>query len=85
MLPLMSIVFVAFIKCNINYAGGTQELEKQKVPLFGDQLTRIRMHYAKPIRVHAPTREKRLEDIGPVMCTMWHIKQDLLEVCEVFL
>ncbi|XP_046583753.1 uncharacterized protein LOC124290951 [Haliotis rubra] len=58
--------------------GSSAELEKLKVPFWGDQLTRIRLQYAKPLRAHAPNPIKRFEDVGPFMCTMWHNKQDFL-------
>ena len=65
--------------------GVPEQLAKNPVPFFGDQLTRVRLQGAKSLRIMAPTPEGRFADVGPIVCTLWHAKQDFLEVmCCLF-
>jgi hypothetical protein len=60
--------------------GNADLLRKFKVPVGGDQLTRIRLQEAKNLRILSITPEKRFDDLHPIVCELWHSKQDLLEV-----
>ena len=71
----------------ILFLGSTDELAKTRIPFYGDQLTRVRLQGAKTLRALAPEPSKRFEDIGPFVCTLWHVKQDFLHVsivCFIF-
>lgn len=61
-------------------AGDLQELNRYGGVLGGDMLTRERLQNAKNIRAMAPTAEGRFEHLQPVICELWHVKQDLLAV-----
>lgn len=61
--------------------GNTDVLRKFGVPVGGDQLTRVRLQEAKNIRCLSVTPERRLDDLHPIVCEMWHNKQDFLEKC----
>ncbi|KAL5016965.1 hypothetical protein ScPMuIL_006554 [Solemya velum] len=54
---------------------------KYKVPLGGDQLTRVRLQEARNLRTLSVTPEKRFDDLNPIVCEMWHCEQDFLEKC----
>ena len=56
------------------------ELDGLKVPVGGDQLTRVRLQGAKALRAGALTPEDRFEHLEPVIVEMFHTQQDLLEV-----
>ncbi len=43
-------------------------------------LTRERLQNAKNIRSMAPTAVGRFDHLTPVICELWHVKQDLLAV-----
>lgn len=56
------------------------QLDGRKTPFFGDQLTRERLQRAKGLRRVVEPINGSFEDIGPFFCTLWHVKQDFLEV-----
>ena len=60
--------------------GNADILHKYGVPVGGDQLTRVRLQEAKTLRSLSVTPEKRYDHLHPIVCEMWHSKQDLLEV-----
>lgn len=60
--------------------GNISKLEKHSAIIGGDQLTRVRLQGAKHLRALAPEKRKRFEHLFPIVCEMWHIKQDLLHV-----
>ena len=55
------------------------------MPVGGDQLTRVRLQEAKNLRTLSVTPEKRYDDLYPIVCEMWHSKQDFLEVGSTFI
>lgn len=61
-------------------SGNIDALRRYGVPVGGDQLTRVRLQEAKNIRSLAVTPERRYDDLHPIVCEMWHSKQDFLEV-----
>ena len=80
----MLIFPLHWLCCKI-ITGVPEQLAKNPVPFFGDQLTRVRLQGAKSLRIMAPTPEGRFADVGPIVCTLWHAKQDFLEVmCCLF-
>ncbi|KAK3093760.1 hypothetical protein FSP39_019826 [Pinctada imbricata] len=65
--------------------GNTDLLDKYKVTLGGDQLTRVRMQDAKDLKALSTTAQGRLAHLEPVVCELWHLKQDFLEkLCKTF-
>lgn len=61
--------------------GNIDLLRKYKVPLGGDKLTRVRLQEARNLRTLSVTPEKRFDGLNPIVCEMWHSKQDFLEKC----
>ncbi|XP_060578320.1 uncharacterized protein LOC132735396 [Ruditapes philippinarum] len=61
--------------------GSEDTLHKYRVPVGGDQLTRVRLEEAKNLRTLATTPKKRFEDLHPFVIELWHTKQDFLEKC----
>ena len=61
-------------------SGSEDLLQKFKVPVGGDQLTRVRLEEAKNLRTLATTPKKRFHDLHPFVIELWHVKQDYLEV-----
>ncbi|KAK6175941.1 hypothetical protein SNE40_014314 [Patella caerulea] len=61
--------------------GSLEILRKFKVPVGGDQLTRVRLQEAKNLRTLSVSPEKKFDDLSPIVCEMWHSKQDFLEKC----
>ena len=57
-------------------------LEKYRVVTGGDQLTKVRFAGAINLRLMSPTSTGRLEHVQPVVCELWHLKQDYLEVIK---
>ena len=57
------------------------EFLKAKIPYFGDQMTHVKMQGGKTLRALAPEDINQFKAIGPFVITLWHMKQDLLEVC----
>ena len=55
------------------------------MPVGGDQLTRVRLQEAKNLRTLSVTPEKRYDDLYPIVCEMWHSKQDFLEVGSTYI
>ena len=55
-------------------------LEEYRIPVFGDQLTRVRLQGAKALRNLATSTKMRLETLEPVVIVQWHNKQDFIEV-----
>ena len=51
----------------------------------GDQLTRVRLQEAKNLRTLSVTPEKRYDELYPIVCEMWHSKQDFLEVGSTYI
>ncbi|XP_061190846.1 uncharacterized protein LOC133198962 [Saccostrea echinata] len=60
-------------------SGRACDLERLKVPVGGDQLTRVRLQGAKAIQDGALTPTDRLEHLEPIIVEMFHTLQDLLE------
>ncbi|KAK3099684.1 hypothetical protein FSP39_007984 [Pinctada imbricata] len=60
-------------------SGTTAHLDEFKVITGGDQLTRVRLEGAKDLKRLSTTPVGRLEHIHPLVCELWHLKQDLLE------
>ena len=50
------------------------------VPVFGDQLTRIRMPGAKDLRAGAHNPKHRLQHLYPFRIVNWHTKQSYMKV-----
>ncbi|XP_076116504.1 uncharacterized protein LOC143083974 [Mytilus galloprovincialis] len=61
--------------------GDIKMLEKYRVVTGGDQLTKVRFAGAINLRLMSPTSTGRLEHVQPVVCELWHLKQDYLEKC----
>lgn len=49
-------------------------------PYYGDQLTRVRLQSAKLLRAMADDPILAYDHLGPFVITLWHMKQDFLEV-----
>ncbi|KAL4220323.1 hypothetical protein ACF0H5_020730 [Mactra antiquata] len=60
--------------------GRGQELDQLRVPVGGDQLTRVRLQGAKSLRAGAHTQSDRFDHLYPVIIEMFHTLQDFLEV-----
>ena len=58
-------------------------LEKHGVVVGGDQLTKVRFVGASNLRRMSPTAAGRFDHLQPIVCELWHLKQDLLDVCTV--
>lgn len=65
------------------FLGSEDLFQKFKVPVGGDQLSRVRLEEAKNLRSLATTRKKRFENLDPIIIEFWHMKQDFLEVFKV--
>ncbi|XP_014673544.1 PREDICTED: uncharacterized protein LOC106813828 [Priapulus caudatus] len=61
-------------------AGRGDELEALRVPVGGDQLTRVRLQGAKALRAGTHTTQQRLDQLFPVIVELFHTQQDFLEV-----
>ena len=59
-------------------------LAQIKCPVGGDQLTRVRLQGSKKLRRLAPDPRSRFDDLHPIVCEMWHNKQDFLHVRILF-
>ncbi|XP_014667743.1 PREDICTED: LOW QUALITY PROTEIN: uncharacterized protein LOC106809250 [Priapulus caudatus] len=67
-------------------AGRGDELEALRVPVGGDQLTRVRLQGAKALRAGTHTTQQRLDQLFPVIVELFHTQQDFLEkACKRFL
>ena len=55
-------------------------MEEYKIPVFGDQLTRVQLQDAKALRHLATSTKARLETLEPVVIVQWHNKQDFIDV-----
>lgn len=71
MAPLSSIFFNKLL---------ANDLDKLKIPVGGDQLTRVRLQGAKACQDGALTAADRLEHMEPIIVEMFHTLQDLLEI-----
>lgn len=60
-------------------AGRGNELDCVRVPVGGDQLTRVRLQGAKALKAGALTAEDRLEHLDPIIVEMFHTLQDFIE------
>ena len=60
--------------------GDTEMLDQYRVVTGGDQLTKVRFAGAHYLRRMSPTATRRLEHVQPVICELWHLKQDYLDV-----
>ncbi|XP_062576937.1 uncharacterized protein LOC134238840 [Saccostrea cucullata] len=60
-------------------AGRASDLDDIKVPVGGDQLTRVRLQSAKALQDGALTATDRLEHLDPMIVEMFHTLMDLLE------
>lgn len=56
------------------------ELTNLRVPVGGDQLTRVRLQGAKFLRAGCHTATERLEILYPVVVKLFHTVMDFLEV-----
>ncbi|XP_046584327.1 LOW QUALITY PROTEIN: uncharacterized protein LOC124291387 [Haliotis rubra] len=66
-------------------AGRGSELETLRVPVGGDQLTRVRLQ-RKALREGTHTMQSRFDQLEPVIVEMFHTLQDFLEkLCKKFL
>ena len=54
-----------------------------KVPVYGDQLTRVRLAGAKDLRGGCHTARDRTDHVYPVKCADWHCKRSFLKVIHV--
>ena len=57
-------------------------LVKVKVPIFGDQLTRVRLARAKDLRAGYHTPQDRLDHLYPYKIVDWHTKRSFLKVSK---
>lgn len=60
-------------------AGRASDLDDIKVPVGGDQLTRVRLQSAKALQDGALTSTERLDHLDPMIMEMFHTLMDLLE------
>ncbi len=67
----------------MNILGNIEMLEKYRVVTGGDQLTKVRFKGAINLRLLSVTPTGRLEHVQPVVCELWHMKQDYLEVSVI--
>ena len=51
-----------------------------KIPVFGDQLTRVRISGAKDLRAGAHSPKHRLEHLYPFRIVHWHTKNSFMKV-----
>lgn len=58
-------------------------LAKAKVPIFGDQLTRVRLAGAKDLRAGCHTPQDRLDHLYPYKIVDWHTKRSFLKVSKI--
>ncbi|VDI03015.1 Hypothetical predicted protein, partial [Mytilus galloprovincialis] len=63
----------------------TDALSNYKVIIGGDQLTKVNLQEVRNLRTLAPTDRKKLVDLQPVICELWHLKQDFVETFYHFL
>lgn len=56
-----------------------------RVPIFGDQLTRVRLAGAKDLRVGCHTAQQRSDHLYPICIVDWHTKRSYLKVNSVAL
>ena len=54
-----------------------------RVPIFGDQLTRVRLAGAKDLRVGWHTAQQRFDHLYPICIVDWHTKRSYLKVKSV--
>ncbi|XP_069124032.1 uncharacterized protein [Argopecten irradians] len=69
------------VKLYTDAFGNTDILRQVKVPIGGDQLTRVRLQESKNLRTLSVSPERRFDDLHPIVFEMWHNKQDFLEKC----
>ena len=55
-----------------------------KVPVYGDQLTRIRLAGAKDLRGGCHAARDRTDHVYSVKCADWHCKRSFLKVVYAF-
>lgn len=79
-LELHVMHYIRLMNFQICFRKHIDALRRYGVPVGGDQLTRVRLQEAKNIRSLAVTPERRYDDLHPIVCEMWHSKQDFLEV-----
>lgn len=60
-------------------AGRASDLDNLKVPVGGDQLTRVHLQSAKALQDGALTSTERLDHLDPMIMEMFHTLMDLLE------
>ena len=56
-----------------------------RVPIFGDQLTRVRLAGAKDLRVGCHIAQQRFDHLYPICIVDWHTKRSYLKVNSVTL
>lgn len=59
--------------------GRIDDFKNCKIPIGGDQLTRVRLDGAKNLRIGAHTPEERFDNLYPVIVEMFHTQMDFLE------
>ncbi|OWF53878.1 hypothetical protein KP79_PYT00398 [Mizuhopecten yessoensis] len=60
--------------------GRGNELESLRVPIGGDQLTRVRFDGARCLKMGAHTAEERFANLEPMIVQLFHVLMDFLEV-----
>jgi hypothetical protein len=56
------------------------DLDDLRIPVGGDQLTRVRLQGAKALRQGSHTPQERFDQLDPIIVEMFHTLQDFLEV-----
>lgn len=80
-LGIMDSYEYTLVKLYTDAFGNTDILRQVKVPIGGDQLTRVRLQESKNLRTLSVSPERRFDDLHPIVFEMWHNKQDFLEKC----
>ena len=57
-----------------------KDFENLHIPVGGDQLTRVRLHGAKTLRLGSHTRDERFDCLHPIIIELFHTLMDFLEV-----
>ena len=57
------------------------DFRELRVPIGGDQLTRVRLQGAKNLRLGAHLPKERFENLEPMIIELFHTLMDFIEVC----